>query len=167
GAGHAHLGDLGLLQHVTTESRTLLARDLGGTYDYLGPERFQAGPLDRVDPFKCDVYALGVMCWVLVSKDETGVNVDYQSRMRAATGLRMSLRSKYPIIHKDAQATAHVSVEKAVVVEVSAAATSLVVVVMVAGAVVVRVVVAAAAVVVIVVEVVVVVVCTATSSSLY
>ncbi|GFS13117.1 protein kinase, partial [Elysia marginata] len=91
GAGHAHLGDLGLLQHVTTESRTLLARDLGGTYDYLGPERFQAGPLDRVDPFKCDVYALGVMCWVLVSKDETGVNVDYQSRMRAATGLRMSL----------------------------------------------------------------------------
>ncbi|GFS08473.1 serine/threonine-protein kinase Nek3 [Elysia marginata] len=92
-ADHAHLGDLGLLKHVTTESRTLPARGLGGTYAYLGPERFQAGPQDSIDPFKCDVYAVGVMCWLLVSKDKPGVNVDYQARVRTATGLRMSLRS--------------------------------------------------------------------------
>ncbi|GFR67586.1 protein kinase-like protein [Elysia marginata] len=70
GAGHAHLGDLGLLKHVTTESRTLLARDLGV----------------RCLRARRDVLAVGV-------QSKTGVNVDYKARMRAATGLRMSLRS--------------------------------------------------------------------------
>ncbi|GFR78011.1 serine/threonine-protein kinase MARK1 [Elysia marginata] len=89
-SGRAHLGDLGFVKNVTTACRTTLACSLGGTPSYWGPERFQEGSLKRVDPFKGDVYSIGVMCWLLVSKDKQGENVDYQTRVKTATDLCMS-----------------------------------------------------------------------------
>ncbi|GFS24624.1 hypothetical protein ElyMa_005161800 [Elysia marginata] len=37
-----------------------------------------------------DIYAIGVSLWLVMSSDSPGENVDYQSRVRTATGLRMS-----------------------------------------------------------------------------
>ncbi|GFR92406.1 serine/threonine-protein kinase Nek6 [Elysia marginata] len=91
GSGDAHLGDLGLATEVTTESRTVLASSLMiGTPIFWPPERFQTGQDHRVDPFKSDIYAIGVSLWLVISWDAPGENVDYQARVRTATGLRMS-----------------------------------------------------------------------------
>ncbi|GFS19937.1 serine/threonine protein kinase [Elysia marginata] len=91
GSGRAHLGDLGLVLELTPESRTVLASRLRmGTSIFWPPERFQTGPDHRVDPFKGDIYAIGVTLWLTMSKDLAGENLDYQARMKTATGLRMS-----------------------------------------------------------------------------
>ncbi|GFS18369.1 kinase-like protein [Elysia marginata] len=53
--GYIHLGDFGFVRQMTAETRTLRAKDLGGTPTSWGPEMFQDDPHHNVDPFKVTV----------------------------------------------------------------------------------------------------------------
>ncbi|GFS08443.1 serine/threonine-protein kinase Nek3 [Elysia marginata] len=89
-SGHAHLGDFGLAVAMTGESGTIAARWLGGTEEYWAPEQVDADPQDGLDPFKLDVYALGVTFYVLVSEEEPDMDVDYLARVQASPDLGLS-----------------------------------------------------------------------------
>ncbi|GFS00573.1 CMGC kinase, CK2 family [Elysia marginata] len=52
--GYVHLGDVVFVRQMNVETRTVRAKDLGGTPTYWGPEMFQDEPHHRVDPFKAD-----------------------------------------------------------------------------------------------------------------
>ncbi|RUS74281.1 hypothetical protein EGW08_017956 [Elysia chlorotica] len=89
-ADRAHLGDMGLALEVKDESRTALAGVVGGTRGYWSPEKLEADTRDRIDPFKCDVYALGVMYWALLSGEDPEEGIDYLGKVRAAKNLNLS-----------------------------------------------------------------------------
>ncbi|RUS69215.1 hypothetical protein EGW08_023022 [Elysia chlorotica] len=90
GSGRAHLGDMGLLLHVTDGSGTAVASEVGGTEDYWAPEIMEAGPDDKIDPFKCDVYALGVMYWALVTDQDFEAGTNFLGRLQVAEGVDLS-----------------------------------------------------------------------------
>ncbi|RUS69214.1 hypothetical protein EGW08_023021, partial [Elysia chlorotica] len=90
GSGRAHLGDMGLLLHVTDGSGTAVASEVGGTEDYWAPEIKEAGPDDKIDPFKCDVYALGVMYWALVTDQDFEAGTNFLGRLQVAEGVDLS-----------------------------------------------------------------------------
>ncbi|GFN74418.1 serinethreonine-protein kinase ht1 [Plakobranchus ocellatus] len=77
----AHLGDFGLALKVKAVSRTALASGVGCTQDYWPPEKLAAGPHTRIDPFKVDVYAIGIMYWALVSGENPEEGLDYLSKV--------------------------------------------------------------------------------------
>ncbi|GFO00241.1 rac family serine/threonine-protein kinase homolog [Plakobranchus ocellatus] len=85
----AHLGDLGLALEVKDASRTALAGLVGGTRKYWSPERSEANTQTRIDPFKADIYAFGVMYWVLVSGEGPQQHKDYRDKL-ADTKLNLS-----------------------------------------------------------------------------
>ncbi|GFN86836.1 serine/threonine-protein kinase [Plakobranchus ocellatus] len=85
----AHLGDLGLAMEMKDASRTALAGLVGGTREYWSPEKLEAGSRDRIDPFKADIYAIGVMYWALVSGEDPQEHADYQDKL-ADTKLNLS-----------------------------------------------------------------------------
>ncbi|RUS68935.1 hypothetical protein EGW08_023304 [Elysia chlorotica] len=72
------------------ESKTALAGLVGGTRGYWSPEKLEAGARDRIDPFKCDIYALGVMYWALVSGEDPETGTDYLGKVRARKDLSLS-----------------------------------------------------------------------------
>ncbi|KAK3700315.1 hypothetical protein RRG08_033592 [Elysia crispata] len=86
----AVLGDLGLALNVKDGSKTALAGLVGGTRDYWSPEISEADTHTRIDPFKCDVYAIGVMYWALVSGEDPEADTDFMGRLRAAQDLDLS-----------------------------------------------------------------------------
>ncbi|GFS00617.1 CAMK family protein kinase [Elysia marginata] len=86
----ACLGDFGLSMEVKDESRTAFAGLVGGTRTYWSPEKLQADTKARIDPFKADVYALGVTYWALVLGQDPEENTDYQEKLRAASHLELS-----------------------------------------------------------------------------
>ncbi|KAK3745689.1 hypothetical protein RRG08_015970 [Elysia crispata] len=98
----AHLGDLGLAMEVTHSSRTILAAHMGGTMEYWPPEKVNADEHTRIDPFKCDIYAIGVMHWILVSGQQPEKNVDYLPKVYASTDLDLfytnCLVSVFPVL---------------------------------------------------------------------
>ncbi|GFO11215.1 histone h3 [Plakobranchus ocellatus] len=77
----AHLGDFGLALKVKAVSRTALASGVGCAQDYWPPEKLAAGPQSRIDPFKVDVYAIGIMYWALVSGGNPEEGLDYLSKV--------------------------------------------------------------------------------------
>ncbi|GFO26595.1 serine/threonine-protein kinase ht1 [Plakobranchus ocellatus] len=77
----AHLGDFGLALKVMAVSRTALASGVGCAQDYWPPEKLAAGPQSRIDPFKVDVYAIGIMYWALVSGENPEEGLDYLSKV--------------------------------------------------------------------------------------
>ncbi|GFO42959.1 serine/threonine-protein kinase [Plakobranchus ocellatus] len=85
----AHLGDLGLAVEVKDASRTALAGLVGGTREYWSPEKLGAGTRTRIDPFKADIYAIGVMYWALASGEDPQEHADYQDKL-ADTKLNLS-----------------------------------------------------------------------------
>ncbi|GFR88618.1 serine/threonine protein kinase [Elysia marginata] len=87
---NAHLGDLGYARFVSGQ-KTVLTGPLG-TSTYWSPERFDCESDDSVeefDLFKCDVYALGVVCWVLVSKEVPVAGANYLAWLKGATHLNI------------------------------------------------------------------------------
>ncbi|GFO50168.1 serine/threonine-protein kinase [Plakobranchus ocellatus] len=77
----AHVGDFGLALKVKAVSRTALASGVGCTQDYWPPEKLAAGPDTRIDPFKADVYAIGIMYWALLSGETPEMGLDYLSKV--------------------------------------------------------------------------------------
>ncbi|GFO16257.1 CaMK family protein kinase [Plakobranchus ocellatus] len=77
----AHVGDFGLALKVKAVSRTALASGVGCSQDYWPPEKLAAGPHTRIDPFKVDVYAIGIMYWALVSGENPEQGLDYLSKV--------------------------------------------------------------------------------------
>ncbi|GFO42847.1 CaMK family protein kinase [Plakobranchus ocellatus] len=77
----AHLGDLGLALEVKDAIRTALAGLVGGTRVYWSPEKLEAGTRTRIDPFKADIYAIGVMYWALVSREDPKEHDNYQDKL--------------------------------------------------------------------------------------
>ncbi|GFO43977.1 AGC family protein kinase [Plakobranchus ocellatus] len=77
----AHLGDLGLALKVKDANRTAWAGVVGGTSDYWPPERLKADTRARIDPFKVDVYAVGIMYWALVSGEDPDIHTHYLDRL--------------------------------------------------------------------------------------
>ncbi|KAK3749631.1 hypothetical protein RRG08_049145 [Elysia crispata] len=86
----AILGDLGLALEVKDDSKTAIAGLVGGTRNYWAPEILQADTHARIDPFKSDVYAMGVMYWSLVSGEDPETGTDFLGRLRAAQDLDLS-----------------------------------------------------------------------------
>ncbi|KAK3766927.1 hypothetical protein RRG08_040446 [Elysia crispata] len=86
----AILGDLGLALEVKDDSKTAIAGLVGGTRNYWAPEILQADTHARIDPFKSDVYAMGVMYWSLVSGEDPATGTDFLGRLRAAQDLDLS-----------------------------------------------------------------------------
>ncbi|KAK3760457.1 hypothetical protein RRG08_065183 [Elysia crispata] len=95
----AHLGDLGMAMEVTHSSRTILAAHMGGTMEYWPPEKVNADEHTRIDPFKCDVYAIGVMYWILVSGQQPEKNVDYLAKVYASTDLDLFYTNWFTLEH--------------------------------------------------------------------
>ncbi|GFS27066.1 serine/threonine protein kinase [Elysia marginata] len=76
GADQAILGDPGLALMLENNCQTSTASKIRGTKVYWPPERVMAARNDQLDPLKADVYAIGVVFWLLVSSDvpEKGKN---------------------------------------------------------------------------------------------
>ncbi|RUS75701.1 hypothetical protein EGW08_016543 [Elysia chlorotica] len=90
GSGRAHLGDLGLAIKVEDGSGTAPAWRVGGTDDYWAPEKLEAEHEDNIDPFKCDVYALGIMYFTLVTGQDFEAGTDFLAGLQCAKGVDLS-----------------------------------------------------------------------------
>ncbi|RUS88630.1 hypothetical protein EGW08_003589 [Elysia chlorotica] len=91
GSDDAHLGDMGFALRVKDPLGFSPAWRVGGTKDYWSPEKLAADPHDKIDPFKCDVYAVGIMYWVLVTgiMDFTA-GTDFVSKLAETQDLNIS-----------------------------------------------------------------------------
>ncbi|RUS91448.1 hypothetical protein EGW08_000772 [Elysia chlorotica] len=81
----AYLGDMGLALKVKDETRTAPAWRVGGTKDYWAPEIREAGEEDNIDPFKCDVFAIGIMYWALVTGQDFQAGTKFLVRLQVAS----------------------------------------------------------------------------------
>ncbi|GFS09042.1 serine/threonine protein kinase [Elysia marginata] len=85
----AHLGDPGLALILKNGSKTCVAWKMGGTREYWAPERSAADRIVEIDPFKADIYSIGVMFWLLVSGENPGEDTNYLAMFEAASHLNL------------------------------------------------------------------------------
>ncbi|RUS73815.1 hypothetical protein EGW08_018432 [Elysia chlorotica] len=90
GSDNAHLGDLGFALQDEDGSGTVPAWRVGGTKAYWAPEKLAAGDFNKIDPYKCDVYAIGVMYWVLITGMNFTVGTNFLGKLMVAKGVELS-----------------------------------------------------------------------------
>ncbi|RUS91449.1 hypothetical protein EGW08_000773 [Elysia chlorotica] len=93
----AYLGDMGLALKVKDETRTAPAWRVGGTKDYWAPEIREAGEEDYIDPFKCDVFAIGIMYWALVTGQDFQAGTKFLVRLQVAS-VNLSAVQRYYVL---------------------------------------------------------------------
>ncbi|GFS15604.1 CBL-interacting serine/threonine-protein kinase 20 [Elysia marginata] len=89
-ADQAILGDPGLALMSENNCETTTAGMVGGTKAYWPPERVMAARDDQLNPFKADVYAIGVVFWLLVSSDVPEKGKNYLHSALASTDVFLS-----------------------------------------------------------------------------
>ncbi|RUS82207.1 hypothetical protein EGW08_010021 [Elysia chlorotica] len=86
------LGDFGLSRYLTEDVLTVAANKFGGTREYWAPEIRSRDASQQVDPFKVDVYALGVVILSLATQVKPHVDLDYQECAKTSEHVTSHLR---------------------------------------------------------------------------